>query len=317
MKKITLLLSFIACVVLAQGQTLFVDNFNYTTGTDLLSQGGWSLTATAASPNVKVATGSLSYTGYPSSGIGNSVALSTAGQDVNNTFTNQKTGFVYAAALVNITTAGTGDYFIHFGELTSTTAYFCRTYVKADGANIAFGVTNCSGGTPTQTYTASTYILGTTYLLVLKVDVVTGASSIIVNPTLNVEPTTGWAYNNSGTTVPTPANGIGTINLRQGSTTAGISPTLVVDGIRVATSYSALFTTTGLFTPKAEALSISLSGTTLTVKDVAEGSIVDVYSTLGAKVQSAQLVNGAVQLKNLSKGLYIVRVGNQSSKIMM
>jgi len=76
-------------------------------------------------------------------------------------------------------------------------------------------------------------------------------------------------------------------------------------------------TLSGFFTPKAEALSISLSGTTLTVKDVAEGSIVDVYSTLGAKVQSAQLVNGAVQLKNLSKGLYIVRVGNQSSKIMM
>ena len=317
MKKITLLMSFIACVVFAQGQTLFVDNFNYTTGTDLLSQGGWSLTGTAATPNVKVATGSLSYVGYPASGIGNSVALGSTGQDINNAFTNQKTGFVYAAALVNITTAGTGDYFIHFGELTSTTAYFCRTYVKADGTNIAFGVTNCSGGTPTQTYTASSYVLGTTYLLVLKVDVVSGASSIIVNPALNTEPTTGWTTNNSGTTVPTPANGIGTINLRQGSATAGVSPTLTLDGIRVATSYGALFTATGLSTVKAEPLSISLAGKTLTVKEVADGSIVDIYSSIGAKVHSAQLVNGSVQLDNLSKGLYIVRVGNQSSKIMM
>lgn len=48
----------------------------------------------------------------------------------------------------------------------------------------------------------------------------------------------------------------------------------------------------------------------LTLNDAAAGSIVDGYSTLGAKVQSAQLVNGAIQLNNLSKGSYIVRVGN-------
>jgi len=74
---------------------------------------------------------------------------------------------------------------------------------------------------------------------------------------------------------------------------------------------------TGFSSPKAEALSISLTGKTLTVKEVADGSIVDIYSSIGAKVHSAQLVNGSVQLDNLSKGLYIVRVGNQSSKIMM
>jgi len=76
-------------------------------------------------------------------------------------------------------------------------------------------------------------------------------------------------------------------------------------------------TVSDITTPKAETLSISLAGKTLTVKEVAAGSIVDIYSSLGAKVHSAQLVNGSVQLDNLSKGLYIVRVGNQSSKIML
>jgi len=321
MKKITLLLSFIACVIFAQAQTLFTENFDYIDGSDLLSQNGWSLTGSASTPTIKITTGSLSYEGYPEQLLtSNSVALGTSGQDINHPFTNQKSGFVYASALVNIKTAGTGDYFIHFGELTSLTAYFCRVYVKADATNIAFGVTNCSGGTPTQTYTTSTYSLNTTYLLVLKVDVVSGASSIIINPALNSEPASGWVSNASGTTIPSAANGIGCINLRQGSTSAGVSSTSVIDGIRVATSYDALFTTvaTNISTPNDEnGLNVSLSGKSLLLKNVTNGTNVAIYSATGSKVQSAQLVNGAIQLNDFSKGLYIVRVGNQSSKIML
>jgi len=75
--------------------------------------------------------------------------------------------------------------------------------------------------------------------------------------------------------------------------------------------------TAGFTAPKTDNLSISLSGRSLQINNAANGSIVEIYSILGAKVQSSQLLSGAVQLNNLSKGLYIVRVGNLSSKIMM
>ena len=313
MKKITLLLSFIACVVFAQAQLLLNENFNYAVNTDLLNKGNWLVTGTnTASPNIQVTPSTITYSGYVNSGVGQEVIL-TNGQDLNCDFTAQTSGTVYVSFLVNVTAApAAGDYFLHVGPTDMAgNAYIGRTFVKTDAGKIAFGILQASGGT--ATYTTSTYDLNTTYLVILKHDVTGKTSSIIVNPSMTTESTTDWISNNTGTNAT--AN-IGSVGLRQPSASANMN--LKLDGIRVATSYSALFSTsTGIFSPKAEALSISLAGKTLTVKDVAAGSIVDVYSSIGAKVHSAQLVNGSVQLDNLSKGLYIVRVGNQSSKIML
>jgi len=116
-----------------------------------------------------------------------------------------------------------------------------------------------------------------------------------------------------GATVPTttPQNITGLILPYQYSATS----TLTVDFI--PRSSSDITIATGISSPKADALSVSLAGKSLYVKNVTDGSIVDVYSSVGSKVQSAQLVNGAIQLNNLTKGLYIVRIGNQSSKIIL
>jgi len=73
----------------------------------------------------------------------------------------------------------------------------------------------------------------------------------------------------------------------------------------------------GFSTPKADLLSLSLVGRTLTVNNVENGSTVDIYSSLGAKVQSSKLQGSAIQLNKLANGLYIVRVGNLTSKIML
>jgi len=74
---------------------------------------------------------------------------------------------------------------------------------------------------------------------------------------------------------------------------------------------------TGLELLKSEVLSVSLAGKNLSVNNVANGSTVDIYSSVGARVQSSKLENGAILLNNFSKGLYIVKVGNQSSKIIL
>lgn len=76
-------------------------------------------------------------------------------------------------------------------------------------------------------------------------------------------------------------------------------------------------TNAGVNSPSADLLSVSRSGKTLNVKNVTDGTTVGIYSAVGAKVQSAQLLNGSIQLNDLSKGLYIVRVGNLTSKILM
>jgi hypothetical protein len=326
MKKITLLLSFIACIVFAHAQLLVNENFDYTANSALIGQGGWAIVGTSVINPLTVSapgTTAITYTNYPSSGVGNEVSVANNGQDIARQFAAQTSGVVYYSVLVNISAAQVaGDYFIHIGEPTSASFFFGRLYVKIDGTGtkLLFGILNASGGTPTPvaTYSTTTYDLNTTILLVVKVDVLTGASSLVINPDMTVEPvSSSWISSSAGTGVPTVA-GLGEVNIRQGSATA--APTLKLDGIRVATSYQTLFpnTVSGISSPNANnVLNVSLSGKRLSVMNVTNGTTVAIYSALGSKVQSSKLENGAIQLNDFSKGLYIVRVGNQSTKIII
>jgi hypothetical protein len=323
MKKITLLLSFIACVVFAQAQLLVNENFNYTVGTGIVASKNWAGTGTSPSTTnpITVTASSITYTGYPGSGVGNEVSLANNGEDANKSFSSVITsGTIYYSALVNVTAAqAAGDYFFHIGDVPTGSTFFGRVYVKqkVGASTLAFGILKTSGGTTVKdvAYSDSTLLLNTTYLLVAKVDVTTGNSSLIINPTISsTEPTSGWLSSTVGTTA-LPTAGFSTVNLRQGSAT--LAATLKVDGIKVATSWAALFTATGFNTTSITPLSVSAKGSILTVNAVEEGSIVDIYSAVGAKVQSSKLVNGSVQINDLAKGLYVVRVGNATAKIML
>jgi hypothetical protein len=75
--------------------------------------------------------------------------------------------------------------------------------------------------------------------------------------------------------------------------------------------------TTGLSSPSADAFSAGVVGENLWVRNVANGSTVEIFSVLGAKVQSSALVNGSVGISKLSKGVYIVRVGKNTQKITL
>ena len=69
-------------------------------------------------------------------------------------------------------------------------------------------------------------------------------------------------------------------------------------------------------TAKASSFNAYVNGKSLELKNVANGTAVEIFNALGAKVQSSQVVNGAVAL-NLSKGLYVVRVGKSTQKFMV
>jgi len=215
----------------------FVENFDYTAST-LLSANCWNVHSTGANP-ITVATSSISYPGYLSSGIGNEITLVTGtGEDVNRTFTAQTSGVLYASFLVNVSSATTtGDYFFHIGQSVIGTSFKGRIFVKKDALNnIAFGIAQ---STTSANYTAFSYALNTTYLVVLKYSIVSGTAndiaSIYINPALNAaEPVSGWITNTDA--AGTDLTEVGTVALRQGGATS--DPALKLDGIRVSNTWA-------------------------------------------------------------------------------
>ena len=75
-------------------------------------------------------------------------------------------------------------------------------------------------------------------------------------------------------------------------------------------------TVTGTHNPTVSFFNAFLNGKSLQISNVANGTAVEIFNALGAKVQTSQIVNGAVAL-NLTKGLYVVRVGKSTQKFMV
>ncbi|MEI7980928.1 MAG: InlB B-repeat-containing protein, partial [Bacteroidota bacterium] len=152
---------------------------------------------------------------------------------------------IYLAALVKVTSAATGDAFLCFKESpTSPTnlTFRGRVYAKADGSNnLAFGLSKgAAGASGNPVYTDYTYTLNTTYLIVLKYKLIEGtvnndSASLMINPVIGApEP----APTLTATDIPASDVGVGSVLLRQG--TAGQSPTVIVDGVRVTKNWQQL-----------------------------------------------------------------------------
>ncbi|MEO0092079.1 MAG: T9SS type A sorting domain-containing protein [candidate division WOR-3 bacterium] len=253
MSKNKTTISIIMCLTLSTlvfGQ-LLEENFNYDVGTALTATGNWTAHSGSGSNPILVTEPGLTYSGYVGSGIGNAAKVDTTGEDVNRTFTAQTSGIVYAAFLVNVTKATTtGDYFFHFSTNPLNNTYFNgRIFVKKDASdNLAFGL---SKYTEPATYSDSVYSLNTTYLLVLKYEIIAGTNNDIVSLFVF---SSGVPSSEPGTPTIGPlspaltdASNIGSVALRQG--TASNAPRVIVDGIRVATTWlDALGITSGVAT---------------------------------------------------------------------
>lgn len=238
MKKSYLLILF--CLLLlplsfTSGQ-LFIENFDYPVGDSIINH-GW-VNHSGSGTQITVATGSLTYSGYPASGIGNHVVVaggSGSREDVHADFAPQGVnGAVYAAFLANINTAATtGDYFFHLAPPFPTTFFKPRLMIRDDGAgNLQFGITKAVTGS--AVYTTTTYSYNTTYLLVIKYEFFPGDSNdvahLFINPALGSEPPIA----DLTSTDIIPDDSIAAVCLRQGSN----AYTVQVDGITVGTSWS-------------------------------------------------------------------------------
>ena len=237
MKKI---FSFLMMMVLlfgtinAQSNFIWGDSFEYVVGTTL-TDNGWTAHSAGGTNAITVSSGALEYLNYDPSGVGNKVTLTTSGEDINHPFpANVTSGIVYAAFMVNVTSAkNAGDYFAHFSN--SSDNFFGRVFAKSNGTGYQLGITK---STSNVVYADQTLDFGTTYLVVMKYEIVSGATndivSLFLNPIVgNSEPSTPAATVTEDST--DPAN-LAKFALRQGS--ASNAPELAFDGIRVATTWA-------------------------------------------------------------------------------
>jgi len=236
-KKVTLILTILVATTF--GQLLFQENFSYTAN-DPLTNNGWTAHSGAGTNPIRVYTSGLTYAGYAGSGIGLAAKVDTAGEDVNKTFTQQTSGTVYTAFMMNIQKATTtGDYFFHLSTSPlNTYDFISRLHIKRDASNnVAMGLGKRQSDT---TFTTFSGVLNTTYLIVLKYEIIAGDS----NDRLSLFGSTSGVPSTEPTTpligpitpLSSDPSNVGSIALRQGS--AAQAPRVIIDGIRIATSWS-------------------------------------------------------------------------------
>lgn len=224
--------------VQAPGLLLLEDNFTHSA--ILTSNGYTEISGTGTNNLIAGATG-LTYTNYGSSNIGNALAIRNTGQDVYRTFTQQNSPTtVYASFLVNVSAAQSGDYFFAFAPSAGSTTYRARTFVKAsvNSGFINFGISN--SGTVNYNSTPTDYPINTTHLVVVKYTFTSATSAtaqIFINPNTTSEPSLSEVSFTDNTVANAPAD-INSFSIRQG--TLSNAPTLVMDGIRIATNWGAL-----------------------------------------------------------------------------
>lgn len=264
MKKLfTFLFALAAFNLSTHAELKFHESFNRTVGTDLRSgdftenniptdMDNW-YTYNGSSGYIQVVAGNLTFDGYASEGVGNSVKLLSGfiADDLRlfSPVSNTAGKKVYAGALINVSElkeSTSNDYFLAFGNTTLGND-FARLYVKsvkdAGGNYVGFqmGITKNSE-TSYIGWAEGTFSTNTTYLVVLEYEFVSGDKNDIarlyINPTSAT--TTASAVSSSSVTTQADAANIQSFKLRQGSNTpAGV----IVDEIKVATTWAELFET--------------------------------------------------------------------------
>jgi hypothetical protein len=204
----------------ANAAVVFDDNFDAYLNQDLFGQGGWLQTGTSTTTPVQVAGGADKY-----------AAIGTSGQDLYKAFSTavpkvDGDGLLTSIEL-NVTAAGTGDYFFHLSDPVGTTSnFYQRLHVRSSGAGYQVGMLAASGTGAIVTYGTTVLNFNQTYDVDIDWNFVAGTQNDTFDVTVD-----GAAYLThtwNSTTVNEP-NTISAANFRQGSTSA--APTVQADMI--------------------------------------------------------------------------------------
>ena len=268
-KAMTLLTLLCTLCISTHANLLFNENFNYTIG-DLYNQGGWVKYSSHTEDPIQVVNTPLTYAGYQTAASGHAVNIgssNTKGQDLMKHIghlVNVNGNVAYIGALLNVNAVGT-NYF--FALCDSTTQAFAdgkspsekiKLYAMAGSTESKFKFA-LGKGNSAYVATEAEYDLNTTYLVVIKYEFVVASGDesstktddplyLFVNPALTAEPATSTAVATiSGDTYGSDIawRGANAIELKQGQTTSKTCPTVTIDNIRIATTWSDLLTESG------------------------------------------------------------------------
>jgi hypothetical protein len=232
-------LCLVALTSVTQAGVLFNDNFNSYTDGELVGKGTW----------LQRDPGSSSGVVNPVQVQNSAVALLSSGQDVVAPITPtfsfdpvlnpESIGFsYYLAADINVSVAKNGDYFLHTSGSTTSSSFQGRVYLKSEGSGFVLGASVTSAGAK---YGTGVLNLNETYRVILRYDVNEGPNnddvSLYVAPLATLTGTEPLIpYITDVQTTSGDGSGLGSVNLRQGSSTGG--PNLSIDRLIVATTFA-------------------------------------------------------------------------------
>lgn len=247
----------------------YQEDFDYDEG-DLLNQDKWTQYGINTAAPIQVVNKTLEYANYPGGVTGKCIQMTptVSGQDLCTRFDSNdegiKSGYVYYAALINVTKLPTQDapsaqnYVMSLlvrtkkynvgeaeaGKYFSSTELGRLFIVKADDNSYKIGI---SRGSSTAVLAEGTFALNTTQLVVVKYGVKTSDGKdevkLYVNPTdFTNEPKEASAEFDVSATGSSVGNyGLQGFELRQGSNASNQGPEMYVGALRIAQTYAGLF----------------------------------------------------------------------------
>ena len=244
----------------ASTQPLLNESFDYAAG-NLYNQGDWWRYGTATENPIQTTGTGLTYAGYQDENVGRAAELGNLplSESLVKKFTEGSeaitSGTLYYSALIQVKSAEEeGNSILAFVQKTYSSDVadgkkgneYGKLFVKK-GSNDSKFTLGVERYLLSPAMTAEEYDINQTYLVVVKYEFVDGSNndviSLFVNPAdLETEPAEASAVFNGESRGDVNANlGIQGIELRQGATTSKPAANVIIDELRVATSYAALF----------------------------------------------------------------------------
>lgn len=254
-----------AMTLTANGETYLAESFDYAEG-NLYGNGKWVKYGKKITAPVQVANSPLTFAGYQDNAAGNAVRLTKeSGEYCQALFRDKGTdaakGTVYYSALVNVSELPSGSRTAAFMALTGANSLDATKFgdaeagsegaglfAQASGEGFKLGVSrnvaNLGNVKTSVAWADEECALGTTYLVVVKYEIVDGADndriSLWINPAKgDAEPAASVVADEESAESLADVRGI---ELRQGSSSVAKTPVAVIDEVRVASTWDEIFT---------------------------------------------------------------------------
>lgn len=254
-----------AMTLTANGETYLAESFDYAEG-NLYGNGKWVKYGKKTTAPIQVAKSPLTFAGYQDNAAGNAVRLTKeSGEYCQVLFRDKGTdaakGTVYYSALVNVSELPSGSRTAAFMALTGANSLDATKFgdaeagsegaglfAQASGEGFKLGVSrnvaNLGNVKTSVAWADEECALGTTYLVVVKYEIVDGADndriSLWINPAKgDAEPAASVVADEESAESLADVRGI---ELRQGSSSVAKTPVAVIDEVRVASTWNEIFT---------------------------------------------------------------------------